>query len=260
MTRSIKCAALFVLTVTCWVNGANGGGVFPIATNSGLIEFGGKVAFDGTNYLASLVAGTNLAGQLIASDGQLVGSPLVVGANPGFPHAAALASAGTNNLAVWTDYSVSSGVTIFGRLLSASGLGATFPLLAAVGVHGVQAIQAAASDGTNFLAVWRDNSTGSFYGQRVSGSGTLLGSEFLIFTMAGNGDRNIALVFGQTNYLIAWQDGTGGGDQTYCKLISPAGVVGPLFQVSTTSSSDKNPAAVGFDGTNYLVVWNRATN
>jgi len=256
----MRCAVVSLLTVTCWVRSANADGVFPIATNPTLAEFGGKVAFDGTNYLASLVAGTTVAGQRLASDGQLVGSPVVVGANPGFPPAVAMASARTNNLAVWTDYSLASGVTMFGRLVSASGLGASFPLLASAGSHGVQAIQAAASDGTNFLAVWRDNSTGSYYGQRVSGSGTLLGSEFLIFTLAGEGDRNLALAFGKTNYLITWQDGTGGGDQTYSKLISPAGVVGSLFHVNSTPSTDMNPAAVGFDGTNYLVVWNRATN
>ena len=258
--RSTRYAGLFLLALTFWAKSAIAGDFFPIATNAVITEFGGKVAFDGTNYLASLVAGTGVAGQLLASDGQRVGSPVAVGANPGFPPASALACAKTNNLAVWTDYSIGSGVTAFGRLVSAGGLGATFPLLAAAGSHGVQAIQAAASDGTNFLAVWRDNSTGSCYGQRVSGSGTLLGSEFLIFTMAGDGDRNLALAFGKTNYLVAWQDGTGGGDQTYAKLISLSGAVGASFQLNTTPSTDMNPAAVGFDGTNFLVVWNRATN
>jgi len=257
MKRFTSVGSFFAFISICCVAHA---GVFPIATNSALTEFGGKVAVSGTNYFVSLVIGTNVAGQLLTTNGQVLGSPVVAGANPGFPPSIAMAAARTNALAAWTDYSIASGVTMFGRTLSASGMSASFPLLAAVGGHGVQAVQAAASDGTNFLAVWRDNSSGSFYGQKVSGAGALSGPEFLIFTMAGDGDRNIAVAFGQTNYLIAWQDGTGGGDETYCKLISTAGVVGGAFQINTTPSSDMNPVAVGFDGTNYLVVWNRATN
>lgn len=235
--------------------------VFPIATNQALIEFGGGVGFDGTNYYAGVVVGTNVAVQPLSATGQMIGSPVIVGANPGFPPAVAQASAKTNALVAWSDHSLSSGATAFGRLISAGGvLGPQFPLLASVGGHGFQAVEAAASDGTNFLVVWRDDASGSFYGQRVSGAGALSGSEFLLFTASGDGGRNTAVTFGQTNYLVAWQDGANDTNQTYCKLISPTAGVGSPVQVSTTFSLDKNPTAIGFDGTNYLVVWNRSTN
>lgn len=256
----MKVTRVLIFAVIGWVGGAHSAGVFPIATNAALTEFGGRVIFDGTNYLASLVAGTNVTGQPFNAAGQLLGAPVTVGANPGFPPALAVAPAKTNLLVAWSDYSVASGVNIFGRLISAGGAGATFPLLASVGSHGVQAVQAAAGDGTNFLAVWRDDASGAYYGQRVTGAGALPGTEFLLFTIGGNADRNIAVTFGRTNYLIAWQDGTGGNNHTYCETISPAGGVGSAFQVSTTTSFDKNPLAIGFDGTNYLVVWSRATN
>jgi hypothetical protein len=191
-----------------------------------------------------MVAGTNVASQQFTSTGQLLGAPVIVGANPGFPPAVAVAPAKTNSLVAWTDYSVASGVTMFCRLLSAGGVGSTFPLLTTVGGHGVQAVQAAASDGTNFLAVWRDNTNNSYYGQKVTSAGTLSGSEFLLFTMAGEGDRDVAVAFGQTNYLIAWQDGTESSNQTYCELISPVGSVGSAFQINTSSSSDMNPVAI----------------
>lgn len=245
--------------VVC-VSSVGHAGVFPIATNPAVVEFGGQVGLIGTNYLAGMVAGADVAGQLFTPTGQLLGSPILVGANPAFPPSLGMAAAKTNILAAWTDYSIASGVTMFGRTFAANGLGSSFPLLASVGGHGAQAVQAAASDGTNFLVVWRDNSSGAYYGQRVSAAGALSGSEFLIFTMSGNGDRNVALTFGRTNYLVAWQDGTGGGDHTFCKLISLSGAVSGAIQVSATPSTDMNPAAIGFDGTNYLVVWNRATN
>jgi hypothetical protein len=260
MTRFIRSPGIFVCAAACWVGSMKAGNTFPIATNSSVTEIGGKAAYLGSNYLASLVSGTNIVGQLVSTNGQLVGSPVVIGANAGFPPCVSMASARTNGLAAWTDFSIASGVTMFGRLVSASGLGSSFPLLASMGSHGIQSIQAAASDGTNFLVVWKDKSTGGYYGQQVSAVGTLSGSEFLIFTLAGSGNRNVALTFGQTNYLIAWQDGTSGGDQTYGRLISRSGNMGSTFQINTTASSDMNPMAIGFDGTNYLAVWNRSTN
>jgi len=258
--RLIDFCYTIICAAACALGSVNAANVFPVATNNSVTEMGGKAAYLGNNYLASVVSGTNIVGQLVSPSGQLVGAQVVIGANPGFPPSVAMASGQTNVLAAWTDFSIGSGVTMFGRLVSASGVGPAFPLLASVGSHGVQAVQTAASDGTNFLVVWKDNSNGGHYGQLISANGTLIGSEFLLFTMVGNGARNAALTFGQTNYLIGWQDGAGAGDQTYGKLISASGSVGGTFQINTTGSLDMNPMAIGFDGTNYLVVWNRSLN
>jgi hypothetical protein len=49
-------------SILCWVavlffHEANATMVFPIATNSNLVEFSGPIFFDGTNYMAGLKSG-----------------------------------------------------------------------------------------------------------------------------------------------------------------------------------------------------------
>ncbi|HEY5915314.1 MAG TPA: hypothetical protein VJA21_32430, partial [Verrucomicrobiae bacterium] len=201
-------------------------------------------------------------GQRVSSNGELLGAQLVAGANPGFPPAVAMASAKTTCLAVWSDNSVSAGVDMFGQLFSPSAgkIGSAFPVLANRGSHGFQVAQCAASDGTNYLVVWQDMANGRFYGQLVTGAGALQGPEFPLFTTsADTGDKNVAVAYGKTNYLVAWQSGMNNNNQTYGMMVSRTGAAGSAFPISQSISLDYNPMAVGFDGTNYLVVWSRDT-
>src|SRR5207245_8514147 len=61
-----------------------------------------------------------------------------------------------------------------------------------------------------------------------------------------------------TNYLVVWQSNNGGVgnvNQAYGEFVSWTGAAGSPFQIGQNSSTDQNPLAVGFDGTNYLAVW-----
>ncbi len=250
---------VFIILVAAIALRANAG-VFPLATNPAVTQFSGGAVVAGTNYLALYVTGTNLAAQLFTTNGTLVGSPSIWPANPGFPPEAALAGARTNCLAVWSDNSLGAGVaTMFGQILSTNGspAGSKFALVASPGSYGFQYVQGAASDGTNYLVLWQDGNSGNFYGQRVTGTGTLAGSPFLLANAtSGIGERNLALKYGRTNYLFAWQNGSSNSNNVYGILISPGGTPGGAFQINTTASLDNNPTAIAFDGTNYLVVWN----
>ena len=262
MTRILKAPVVALLLFLVVIGGTVPAAVFPVATNPAVLEFSGGAVALGTNYFVGYVVGTNITGQLVSGAGQLVGAPLLVGANPGFPPAVAIAGARTNCLVAWSDRSLASGVTMFGQLIDTNGSlsGAKFPLLPAVGGHGFQYVQAAVSEGTNFLVVWQDAASGDFYGQWVRAAGTLKGSEFYLFTLAnGVGDRNISVTFGQTNCLIVWQSGNNNNNNTYGMLLAPGGGAGTPVQLNTTPSLDKNPVAAGFDGTNFLVVWDRDT-
>jgi hypothetical protein len=153
---------------------------FPVATNTATIEIPTAAAFDGTNYLAGLVSGTNVGVQLILPTGSLSGSFVNVGRSSNGP---ALAFDGTNYLAAWSDQFVASGATMFGQFITRSGAtnGPVFPLLLNTAVHGFQRIQALAFGRTNYLAVWQDANNSSLYGQFINRSGSLVGSEFSIF-------------------------------------------------------------------------------
>ncbi len=239
---------------------AQGAAAFPIATNSGSVQFGTGVSCDGTNYAASYISGTNVTVRMFSTNGTLIGSPIIVGGSDLFPPATASAFGQTNTLVIWTDGSAGAGVTIFGQFISRAGtkVGSRFNVLASAGSHGIQIAQALASDGTNFLAVWQDKILGYFYGQIVTPSGSLSGAEFLISGQEQNGGSASAC-FMKTNYLVVWQSNngpTGNNNRTYGSLVSKSGAAGIIFQISAGASTDQNPLAIAFDGTNCLVAWN----
>src|SRR5471032_3334059 len=71
-------------------NAAKSATVFPIATNPAVVNFGGGISFDGTNYFVGFLSGTNIVSQRVSgTNGSLLGSQIVVGNNPGFPPAIA---------------------------------------------------------------------------------------------------------------------------------------------------------------------------
>lgn len=269
MQASVRLPALSIVFSVLVATASSGRAeVFPIATNPGVLELAGGAVAEGTNYLVGYATGTTLLGQWIGSTGQLLGAAIAVGSNPGFPPAAAVAGAYTNGLVAWSDYSQTSGVTMFGRVFSyaSHAFGATFPLLAAPGSHGFQRVRDVASDGTNYLVLWvaaadgvDDGAFAKLYGQFISGAGTLAGSEFVVASGSAIYE-DVAVVFGRTNYLVAWQQEVGEDYETYSRTVTPGGALGGAMKLSATPSWDRNPVAIGFDGTNYLVAWNCTTN
>jgi hypothetical protein len=269
--------ALFTFNLQHSTAVAQGVVVYPVATNGAVTQYGGGLATDGTNYLFVFSSGNTNCAQLVSSNGALLGSQIVLsGGAEGLPPQLQVTSGKTNYLAVWSDGTINTGADIFGQFISRSGatVGSKFPLLQSVGSHGFQGIEALACDGTNFLVIWQDeaglktsggSSTNVSYGQLVTPSGTLSGSEFPVATVGlPLQAQGLGVAFGRTNYLAVWQSGysydsgNGGGHYTaYGAFISPIGVVGAPFAISQTNSPDNNDLATEmFDGTNYLAIWN----
>ena len=260
---------LITLALFASLHRANATTVFPIATNTSIVELvKGGTASSGSNYLVGLNQNsTNVCVQLVSTNGALIGSLMTVGASKGEPR---VAFGKTNYLAFWGNDYISGAIDLYGQLISSSGVkvGSAFPLLQSLGTHGFQAEQAIAYDGTNFLVVWEDNNaaTNKFYGQLVTTAGTLSGAEFLIGSAATGGaynpqnDSATFLAFGATNYLFVWQIKVSDSPETwstYGCFISRSGAVNGPIQISQTNSPSYNPLTIAFDGTNYLVVWNR---
>jgi hypothetical protein len=221
--------SLITLAVIRQINAAV---IFPIATNASLVEISGGIAGSGSNYLASLLSGSNVCIQLVSTNGTLIGSLTTIGESEGEPRAA---FGSTNYLVAWYDDFTSSP---FGEIVSWSGTptGQPFPL--------PNSPEAIASDGTNFLVVVRDNSD-NIYGQFVTSTGALSGSEFSIGNQTA---KSLSVAFGKTNYLVVLNacDGV---------FVTPGGSAGSSFQINQTTSAAENFDAVAFDGTNYLVAW-----
>ncbi len=128
-----------------------------------------------------------------------------------------------------------------------------FPI-ATGSIQGQQSFGRPAFDGTNYLVgiqgdvLDRHNATA----QLVSPSGTLVGP--LISTDHTGGAPGVG--FDGTNYLLAWtDDATDPQNQVYGELVSPSGSpVGAPFRIGPESGGQEFSGG-GFDGTNYLVIW-----
>ncbi|OHB69328.1 MAG: hypothetical protein A2W23_03740 [Planctomycetes bacterium RBG_16_43_13] len=162
---------------------------------------------------------------------------------------------GTNYLVVWEDYR--SGVSdIYGRLFTTSGIpvGGEFVISSTL----YEKIDTKVYFGGGYyLVVWEDyrNGDSDVYGQIVSTSGTLSGSEFAISNNPGTEQSMPAIGFDGTNYLVVWEDNRYGTFDIWGRFITTSGTLaGSRFAISSASGDQYQPQTK-FDGTRYLVVW-----
>ena len=192
-----------------------------ITISSGFGDFGrDNVAFDGINFLVVWTDDDNdyeVKGRFVSPTGVL-GTEFSINAST-YPSDNPLSVAfdGTNYLVVWCDmvggYD-SHEWDIFGQLVDASGnlVGGVISVSTATG-H--QSFPLIAFDGTNYLVVWTDGRNDAndhgvcdsgegtcwdVYGQFISTSGSLVGSEFSINSDAGN--QLGAVSYGGGKYLV----------------------------------------------------------
>ncbi len=240
-------------------------GAFPIGITSGN-EFGLRGAFDGTNILVGIQGGAvdhdEITAQLVTTNGILSGARVTTGRFGGIPHAS---FDGNRYLMVWSDAGTSPDDDIYGQFFSRAGAlsGSPFPICTANGLQDLDSNNHIAFDGNNYLVVWRDYRNGAantdIYGRIVTPNGTLSGTEI---TISNDTERQAgaSVCFDGSNYLVVWQSRRTGAAElwdTYGKFISKAGVSGTKFLISQAASASYNPTSLAFDGSNYLVVWNR---
>ena len=230
-------------------------------------KWSGPSAFDGTNYLVGMAIhrgndNWDFCAQMVTKTGELYGSEIVLPetSQAGMP-GAFIGFDGTNYLVGWNDYRNGPDSDIYGQFVSKSGtsIGSYIAISTATGNQSVSA--KTAFDGANYLIVWTDDRGGDMdvYGQLVSASGSLVGSEIAISTASYNQkDTNVA--FDGTNYLVVWSDGhrlgAGFGEDIYGQFVDTSGALsGSKFAINENSYPSDNPLGIAFDGTNYLVIW-----
>ena len=171
----------------------------------------------------------------------------------------AVAFDGTNFLVVWRDFRPGSNSDIYGARVTKAGVVLDGSGIAVSTAAEDQLEPAVAFDGTNFLVVWADyrsGTTADIYATRVSKAGVVLEPAGFALSAAANSEREPAVAFDGTNYLVVWTDHRGGEvPDIYGQRVTPAGgLLDPAFPVSA-ANRDQSAPEVAFDGTNYLVVW-----
>lgn len=232
---------------------------FPIANEMGMEVLNG-VTGDGTNYLVCIQTFPSpqpISAQLISSNGALLGGRINLGRTGG---RAVAAFDRTNYLLVWED----SSDDLYGQFINRAGalVGGSFAVSTAAGKQTLDSMKALVFDGTNYLVVWNDarnSSDTDGYGQLIAPSGALVGGEIPVSTQTGHA-RSVAVAFGATKYLAVWMNQRQAGVETYDvwgRFVSRSGEAGSVFQISQTASPRSYSVRVAYNGTNFLVVWNR---
>lgn len=140
--------------------------------------------------------------------------------------------------------------------------GTAFPI-ANTSTHEISS--GAAFDGTNFLVGIGDkplpdttNNNQNKQAQLISKTGALVGPR-ITTSATGGGDPWVA--FGGGNYLLVWEQGTGGGISG--QLVNTSGaLVGVPFSITTPTTGTRNNMGfrpVIFDGANFFVAWSNST-
>jgi hypothetical protein len=205
----------------------------------------------------------DIYGQRVQSNGSLAGGNFGVVVATGLQKYPDLAYNPDDDeyLVVWSDYR-NNMWDIYGQRVLASGslAGGNLALITATNAQLLPAV-AYNTQADEYLAVWQDKRNGSnhrIYGQRVSGSGTLLGSSFAISdTTSEQQYPDVAYDSDTGAYLVVWQDDAGTSwDITARRVLSDGTPSGNVLTLSSANDEAQSPKAT-YNATDdeYLVVW-----
>ncbi|MBI1177956.1 hypothetical protein GC207_11035 [bacterium] len=172
----------------------------------------------------------------------------------------AVALAGNQLLVAWEDIRNGSNADIFGSRIDANGASLDGGNLLVSTVSNSQETPAIASNGSIYLAVWRDyrnDSLGDIYGSRIASNGTVLDPSGIAICTAANYQQAPRVASNGSDFLVVWQDFRNGvHDDIMGSRVSNAGsVLDPNgFAITTALGAQRQPSIAGTpDG--YLVVW-----
>jgi len=219
----------------------------------------------------SEATGKDIWGQLIAADGTMIGSPIVISEAAGDQQRPDVAFDRFTGqfLVVWEDRrNADTGADIYGRFLYKTDSG-----LETKGDKDLQISNALGDQGSvnvcfspwpgKFLVTWDDRRNESVsgcdvYGQFIQSDGTVEGVNFILANGAGDQVGNTAAVgAGDNSYLVVWEDHASGTSKIVGQVYDENGIsVGEKIDVSGPAGYCVNPSVAGDDmNARYLVVW-----
>jgi hypothetical protein len=237
-----------------------------VISQAGNNQYSPALAFDGVNFFVVWEdnrSGSNydIYGARVTPQGAVLDSAgMVVSRAAHNQRSPAVGFDGADFLVAWRDYRSGSEWDIYGARVTQQGavLDSAGVALSQAADH--QCSPATAFDGVNFLVVWQDHRSGSdwdIYGARVTPQGAVLDSAGFIISQAACDQRIPSVGFDGANFLVVWQDDRSGSDyDIYGARVTPQGTVldSAGFVISQAACDQRTPS-VGFDGADFLVVW-----
>jgi hypothetical protein len=242
------------------------------------LQMGAGLCFANTNYLVAwsdnnITSGANIFGQLISRTGAPVGSPFPL-LSPqdysdkgyGIQTGKALATDGTNILAVWQDQ---NDYSVYGQLVTPAGTLSGPEFLINSSPRGEASI-AVVFGKTNYLAIAQNSTAGSensnqVYGAFISVNGAV-GTGFQISQTGSTDQSFLAAAFDGTNFLVVWPWDPGPETgmnvtnwQFRARLVSQAGTL-PGSEIHLITNGNPVAPALAFDGTCYLLAYGSDSN
>ena len=125
------------------------------------------------------------------------------------------------------------------------------------GAYGDQHSPAIAFDGTNYLAVWKDDNSGNgdIRGTFIDQSGKVLNKEGITITNTQNEHSRPDLAFDGTNYLVVWSEGIIDQDVIGTRVSTEGEILDPQGIQIATNPGDQFKPAITFGGEYYFVAW-----
>jgi len=223
------------------------------------------VTFDGTNYLVVWEntpngSGWNIYGARVDQSGFVLDPAGIVistaFSDPPLRRCPAVAFDGINYLVVWEDGYYDSG--IHGARVDQSGTVLDTAGIVISDTTGREWYPAVAFDGTSYLVVWKHGLyVNDIYCARVDQNGTVLDPSGLAISTAPNDQRAPAVTFGDTTYLVVWEDERSGlyDSDIYGAELDTSGVVIDSFAISTQSGNQGSPALAHCMDDQFLITY-----
>jgi hypothetical protein len=240
----------------------------PVAVADGA-QRGPAIAFDGANYMIAWEdrshspPGAVVRYTRISRDGKVLDPPgIPVPSTPGDQSAPCIAFNGTDYLIVWECHGEDSD-DLYGALIDPSGSPIYASPMSISTSRDWQASPAVASDGVNFMVVWRDSRSGTYdqdiYGARIGRSGAVLDEPNIPISTAPRRQMNPSLTFDGRCFVVAWEDERRHGDwvnDIYAARVDPSGnVLDPDGLVVSADDEIQESAAIAANGAQCLIVW-----
>jgi len=242
---------------------------FAISTASN-IQSDPAIAWNGTQHLVVWLdprtsGNSKVYGARVTSEGSVLDpSGIAISLTAYGPWRPAVAANGATFLAVWEDWR-NNGKDVYGaRVSDAAGPLDASDFLVSQSAN-AQHTPSVAWDGTNYLAVWQDERSGTYsdiYGARLSGvDGALLDASGIAISTAANDQWVPAVAWNGSNYLVVWEDERNSTSYAdiYGARVSAAGVVLEATGIGiSTGVNDMAQPAVASDGKDFFVAWDEA--